>query len=84
MSTAKPANDWLSNHCNGSGPHRSHSNPREVRLFPLGGGANSILCLACWGRENRYRYERVREGADAAGFPQVNYFTANIYATENT
>lgn len=30
----------------------------EVRLYPLGGGANLILCHACWAHENRYRYER--------------------------
>ena len=30
----------------------------EVRVYPLGGGANLILCLACWAHENRYRYDR--------------------------
>ena len=30
----------------------------EVRLYPLGGGANLILCMACFAHENRYRYNR--------------------------
>lgn len=30
----------------------------EVRVYPLGGGANLILCKCCWAHENRYRYER--------------------------
>ena len=30
----------------------------EVRMYPLGGGGNLILCQACWAHENRYRFER--------------------------
>lgn len=55
--------------CDGSGPHSD--NP-EVRRYPLGGGANLILCMACVGRENRYRAQRradMTHPVDAAAFP---------------
>jgi len=32
----------------------------EVRVYPLGGGANLILCHACWTHENSYRRMRQR------------------------
>lgn len=34
------------------------SSDSEVRVYPLGGGANLILCLTCWVHENMYRHER--------------------------
>lgn len=71
--------EFLKNHCNGAGPH---SGPAEVRLMPLGGGANLILCMACWARENRYRYERGRETGRPQDWPQENYHAAKVYATE--
>src|SRR3954471_23290661 len=37
---------------------KCHQPNGEVRLYPLGGGANMILCRACWANENRYRYGR--------------------------
>lgn len=70
---------WLANHCDGSGPH---TGPAEVRLMPLGGGANLILCQACWSRENRYRYERGRETGAPENWPPANFNTAKIYAKE--
>jgi len=48
----------------------------EVRVYPLGAGANLILCAPCFAHENRYRAGRVRDGADAASFPQVKWSTA--------
>ena len=42
------------NECCGSGPHTAG----QVRVYPLGGGGNLILCRHCWAHENRYRYER--------------------------
>lgn len=68
---------WLTNNCDGSGPH---SGPDQVRVFPLGGGGNLILCLACWARENRYRYERGRETGAPENWPQENFHSAKIYA----
>jgi len=45
----------LNVNCCGDQCRTAHS---EVRLYPLGGGANLILCHACWAHENRYRYHR--------------------------
>jgi len=54
-----------------------------VRLFPLGGGANLILCLSCALHENRYRQQRATETGNAEAFPQVNWFNCEIYPTEH-
>jgi hypothetical protein len=51
----------------------------EVRLYPLGGGANLILCHACWEHENRYRLARGRETGNPAGWPQLNWSNAEVY-----
>jgi hypothetical protein len=51
----------------------------EVRVYPLGGGGNLILCFACFASENRFRYDRGRETKDPANWPQVNWFGAEIY-----
>ena len=51
----------------------------EVRVYPLGGGANLILCHACWAHENRYRHERGREQNRPQDWPQVNWQTAEVY-----
>lgn len=76
-------NAWLTNHCDGAGPHFSGTSlSREVRSYPLGGGANLILCAACWGRENRYRAERASETGSPENWPQQDYNEAKVYATE--
>jgi hypothetical protein len=51
----------------------------EVRLYPIGGGGNAILCLACWAHENRFRYQRGRDTGAPANWPQLNWFDAKIY-----
>jgi hypothetical protein len=51
----------------------------EVRIYPLGGGGNLILCLACWAHENRYRLERGRETREPTNWPTVEWATAEIY-----
>lgn len=67
-------NNW---NCDGAGPHST--NP-EVRKYPLGGGANLILCLACAGRENRYRAERRAEsGVDPKNFPHQSWADLEVY-----
>jgi len=48
----------------------------ETRMFPLGGGANLILCSACFAYENRYR---ARRGGERYGFPAINWVTAKRY-----
>ncbi len=63
--------------CDGAGPHAD--NP-EVRCYPLGGGANLILCMACVGRENRYRAERRASGdVDPAAFPHQSWANLKVY-----
>lgn len=47
----------------------------EVRVYPLGGGANLILCKCCWAHENRYRFGR----GDPGKWPQLNWSTAEVY-----
>jgi hypothetical protein len=51
----------------------------EVRVYPLGGGANLIVCLACWVHENKYRYERGKETGRPEDWPQQNWNKAEIY-----
>ena len=51
----------------------------EVRLYPLGGDGNLILCVDCWTHENRYRYDRGRETGCPENWPQVNWAEAKIY-----
>lgn len=48
----------------------------ETRLYPLGGGANLILCRACWAHENAYRASR---GGQRSDFPLILWDTAPIY-----
>jgi hypothetical protein len=50
----------------------------EVRVYPLGGGGNLILCHSCWAQENRYRFERGRE-TEPSNWPQLNWHTAKQY-----
>jgi len=51
----------------------------EVRVYPLGGGGNLILCLPCWAHENKYRYRRGKETGAPENFPQVNWFESEKY-----
>lgn len=68
---------FLSSNCDGSG---THMGPQEVRVRPIGGGANLILCKACWVRENRYCYERGEETGSPHSWPQQNWDKAEVYA----
>jgi len=51
----------------------------EVRLYPLGGGGNLILCRSCAAQENRYRYERGRDTGQPNNWPQVNWYECTVY-----
>lgn len=51
----------------------------EVRLYPLGGGANLILCAACFAHENQYRRERGRETGAPENWPLIDWTTARPY-----
>lgn len=52
----------------------------EVRVYPLGGGGNLILCAACWAHENRYRAARGRETGEPSNWPQMEWPKAEVYA----
>jgi hypothetical protein len=67
------------NNCDGSHCREATG---QVRLYPLGGGGNLILCHACWAHENRYRYERGREMKAPENFPQQNWEAAEVYGAE--
>lgn len=53
----------------------------EVRVYPLVGGANLILCRSCWEHENQFRAWRQKTASPGA-FPQVDWHTAEGYKTE--
>jgi hypothetical protein len=61
--------------CDGAGPHCSGT----VRKYPLGGGANLILCAYCWERENLYRKRQGRYWSRPEDFPENDWSTAAIY-----
>lgn len=80
--------------CDGGNCRESNG---EVRLYPLGGGANLILCRACWAHENLYRHMRNVEyaakarlpsnykvlGADGKElWPQMNWSEGKVYTNE--
>jgi hypothetical protein len=51
----------------------------EVRVYPLGGGANLILCRACWAHENSYRRVRGVHYGRPEEWPQLDWDTAEVY-----
>jgi len=51
----------------------------ETRVYPLGSGANLILCMACFAHENAYRRARANKIKQPEEFPQVNWNTARRY-----
>lgn len=57
----------LQNNCDGGGPHRSG----EVRVYPIGGGGNLILCQACYGHEVGFEMDRQRD----QGVPNSQWVT---------
>jgi hypothetical protein len=48
----------------------------EIRVYPIGGGANLLLCRRCVAHENNYRASR---GGEFAGFPLINWFECEVY-----
>lgn len=45
----------------------------ETRLYPLGGGANLILCKSCWEHENTYRREQGLKYRRPEDWPERNW-----------
>lgn len=55
----------------------------EVRLLPLGSGANLILCKACFEHEIRYRRERNRSLGRENQFQTPTWEMLSKYETTN-
>ena len=53
-----------------------------VRLYPLSGGANLILCEACFAHENKYWFNCDKETGLQENWPQVDWATAQPYEAE--
>ena len=51
----------------------------EVKLYPVGGGGNLILCVVCWANENRHNFNRGQEQSNPEDWPQHNWFHAETY-----
>lgn len=61
--------------CDGSGPCSEGS----VKLLPLGGGANLILCKNCWNREMEYRKTRNLSLGTFAQYDIVRWEDGKLY-----
>jgi len=66
----------LNGMCDGS---HCRSAASEVRVLPLGGGANLILCRACHAHELAWRRERNRSLGDFAQFALPEWETLAVY-----
>jgi hypothetical protein len=53
----------------------------EVRVYPIGGGANLILCRECFAHENAFNARRGRDRNPDA-WPMVNWHTAEVYENQ--
>ena len=64
--------------CDGSHCKNEHG---EVKLYPIGGEGNMILCVVCWANENRSNFNRLKthRPADPDCWPQHNWFNADTY-----
>lgn len=52
----------------------------EVRIYPIGGGSNLVLCSDCWAYENRYNKSRQRKSKyNEKNFPTHDWNTAKVY-----
>jgi hypothetical protein len=51
----------------------------EVRVYPLGGGGNLILCRDCWRHENAYRRECGAHYGRPEEWPQLDWNAAKVY-----
>jgi len=61
--------------CDGSGPHGA----LPVRVLPLAGNGNLILCNLCHGHELRWRRERNRELSREAQFDLPAWESLTVY-----
>jgi hypothetical protein len=64
---------------NCDGAHCAKPNS-ETRVYPLGGGANLILCEHCFTHENAYRVHRATvTRRPQSDWPVINWATARQY-----
>lgn len=61
--------------CDGSGPHAAG----QVRLLPMGGGGNGILCKKCFYKEIAYRKDRNKDLGEFAKFDLPTWESLEIY-----
>lgn len=61
--------------CDGSGPHEGC----EVRVLPVGGDGNAILCKACFVREIAFRRERNEELTEGSKFDLPAWDRLKVY-----
>ena len=54
----------------------------EVRLLPLGGGANGILCRACYEYEMAYRGDRNAELSKGCQFDLPAWESLKVYGAD--
>jgi hypothetical protein len=64
--------------CDGS---HCQSETGEVRVLPLGGGANLILCVACHAHEIAWRRERNRELSKDAAYALPAWAELEVYVS---
>jgi hypothetical protein len=50
----------------------------QIRIYPLGGGANMYYCQACFAHENRYRHERGVDSKRPELWPQVSWADSEV------
>lgn len=74
--TTKRKGSTMNPNCDGG---RCASASGEVRLYPLGGGGNLILCRTCFAHENAYRVMRGKQAHNPDAWPVVDWNTAKPY-----
>lgn len=55
------------------------SSKGQVRVLPIGGGGNAILCRACFNHEMNYRIERNLELDIDAAFDLPSWESLEVY-----
>lgn len=54
----------------------------EIRVLPLGGSANALLCQTCFHHEIRYRQERNKELGEAFQFKLPTWESLKVYSND--
>lgn len=51
----------------------------EVKKYPIGDDQHMILCVYCWGHENQFREEMVKEWGNDSNWPRPSWFHTKVY-----